>query len=81
MKHTWLVSIQKKLKHRAVRARITLRKSLHLEPSAEQIWEALETKDKFTNISIADIARAYESGDEVSQAYSCPATADFGVVA
>lgn len=66
VKHTWLVSIQQKTKHRAVRARISLRKSLQLEPSAEQIQKALQTKDKFTSISITDIARAYESGDEVS---------------
>lgn len=51
-----------------MRARIALRKRLRREPSVKEIQEALDTKEAFkVDVNHADIARAYDSGDEVSQ--------------
>ena len=80
VKNTWLDSIRGKLKHRAVRARIVLRKRLRREPLVEEIEEALNTGDAFAGINREDIACAYDSGDEVSQIIDFQALFDLTVI-
>lgn len=66
MRSTWHTNIYKHTYGRNVRARITLRKQLGREAKATEVEEALQDKDnKFKTISVDDIARAYDSGDEV----------------
>lgn len=65
------MSIHTKWYGRNVRARITLRKRLRREPTAEEFQEAIsDNLEKFEGISRADIARAYNSGDEVGSVAS-----------
>jgi hypothetical protein len=50
---------------RNVRARITLRQQLRREPKVHEVENAIKDKNEFQTISVNDIARAYDRGDEV----------------
>jgi hypothetical protein len=54
-----------------VRTRVTLRTNLHLEPTKRQVLERMEqvcARDSKDSVTIDDIQRAYDTGQEVSRA-------------
>lgn len=66
-KNNWIVSIHTRSYGRNIRARIALRKRLRREPTSDEFQDAISVKEeKFDGVSCADIARAYDSGQEVS---------------
>jgi len=65
VRNTWHKNILNNEYGRNVRARITLRKEFGREPKVREVEEATKDKsNKFMAISVDDIARAYDYGEE-----------------
>ncbi|KIM73287.1 hypothetical protein PILCRDRAFT_731253 [Piloderma croceum F 1598] len=65
VRNTWHKNIHEQGYGRNVRARITLRDQLGREPKVVEVEEAIKDKgNKFKTISVDDVVRAYDCGDE-----------------
>ena len=65
VRNTWANQICIKDWGRITRARITLRQQLKREPTPEEIDEALDTENKYFNVTPEQVGRAFTKGEEV----------------
>ncbi|KAJ7165581.1 hypothetical protein C8R43DRAFT_213788 [Mycena crocata] len=59
----WTTELSKKGWGRSIRADITLRRQLRKKPTRAQTTRALNSKDKFHNVTPEEIGRAFDRGD------------------